>query len=246
MTRLKGCLLPGARLGTITRLAALALAIAGCTPGLALGTATPSASSLGTRPHATVGATVDKAEIEGALDSAAAAGPASFKVLFSLSAEGYVQTLSMSEGVIDLATSRGRAMKEDFPGLAFSSKRELMLVGNRVFSRPTNQPAEWEESSGGARAFVGLDVPGGSALDVVRAALPRGAWIVIASASTDPPGSIRIRPVDADDVVVVIDAAGRLVSVVRSTSHGESGEGRDVHELTLMEFGVALELEAPP
>jgi hypothetical protein len=226
---------------------ALTLALAGCASDrLASETTSPAATpSPTTNPQQSPGTRIDTAVVSAALDATAAAGPATFKVEFGLSADGYHQTLTRSDGVIDLATSRGRATIEDFPGLASASKREVILVGNRVFGRPLDQGAPWEPRAGGARAFVGLDVAGSSALEVVRAALPRDGWVVIASAPTDPAGSTRMRPENAGGVVIVIDDAGRLVSVVRSTSDGESGNGGDFHELTLTGFGVPLEVETP-
>jgi hypothetical protein len=196
-----------------------------------------------------VGSSVDAAQVEAALDASASAGPARFRALFSLSAEraGYFQTMSRTDGVVDLAASRGLAAKEDFPGIPLSSKREIALIGNGLFSRSIGPGAQWEKAYGGARAFLGLDVPGDSAIEVLKAALPEGGWAVIESGSTDPPGSIRLRAQapNPGEVVIVIDAEGRWVSLSRSSVPGESQGGRVVHEMTLTEFGVRLEFEAP-
>ena len=104
-----------------------------------------------------------------------------------------------------------------------------------------------EDRSGGARAFIGLDVPGASALDVVKNALSEGTnWTVLVSDPADAPGSFRAHGNGATaDVDVVIDASGRLVSVVRRSMPTKPGGGSHTYELTFSEFGVPLEFDAP-
>jgi hypothetical protein len=198
-------------------------------------------------PYMSPGARVDASAVEAALASAAAAGPATFRTAFGLAApsEGYSQTMTQAEGTLDLGTSRGIAVEENLPALSASGKYEKALVGNQAFIRAGEQ-AGWQKSSGGARAFLGLDVAGDSALVVIEEALPAGPWVVVTSEPLDPPGSIRIEPetpVEAE-VSVVIDASGRLISIRRSVA-GESRPGRLVHELGLLSFGVAFESALP-
>jgi hypothetical protein len=238
--------------GTSSAIAVLALLIGGCTSATPAASAAASSSATRSTPAqalASPGDRLDAPAVDASLEAAAAAGPARFQVSYRLTDRaGYVQTMSRSDGVIDLSGSRGLATKEDFPGLSLSTTRELALVGNRVFSRPVSADADWEEGYGGARAFVGLDVAGDSAMAVVKAALAtKASWVVVASEPSDPSGSIRIRPdtPDASDVAVVIDAAGRLVSVARPSKPTNAGGGQDVHELTFTEFGVPLEFDAP-
>jgi hypothetical protein len=229
----------------------VALSIGGCTfvtPGPSAPASSSAAKSASNVP-ATLGTNLGEADVEASLKAAAAAGPARFRTLYSLTdSAGYFQTMTRSDGVIDLSGSRGLAIKEDFPGTPMSAKRELALVGNRLFSRPAQTDGAWADGYGGARAFLGLDVSGASAMAVVRAALPSAArWVVVASEPSDPAGSVRIRAdaADASDIAIVIDAVGRLVSVVRPSKPGDTGGGGDVHELTLTEFGVPLKFDAP-
>lgn len=149
---------------------------------------------------------------------------------------------------MDLLASRGVATVEDFPGTTQSSTHEIGLAANQVFSKSVTTSTGWEKRSGGARSFVGLDAPGNSILAVVEGALPYAEmWSVVASDPTDPPGSVRIHAVatDAGAATLVIDGAGRLVSVTTSSSPG-SGGGRIVHELTFTEFRIPLGPEVPP
>jgi hypothetical protein len=229
----------------------VALSIGGCTfvtSGPEAASSSPANPASAAVP-ASLGANLEAADVEAALNAAAAAGPARFQTAYKLTDRaGYVQTMSRSDGVIDLSASRGLAIKEDFPGLALSAKRELALVGNRVFSRSAQADGAWEDGYGGAGAFLGLDVSGASAMAVVRAALPATAmWVVVASEPSDPAGSIRVRPdlASASDVAVVIDAAGRLVTVSKPSKPTAAGGAVDVHELTLTEFGVSLKFDAP-
>jgi hypothetical protein len=237
--------------GRLCAIFLVAVSIGGCTfvtPGPSAAASSSGAKSASPVP-ATLGANLDEADVEASLKAAAAAGPARFRTLYSLTdSAGYFQTMSRSDGVIDLSGSRGLAIKEDFPGTPMSAKRELALVGNRLFSRPAQTDGAWADGYGGARAFLGLDVSGASAMAVVRAALPAAArWVVVASEPSDPAGSVRIRPdaADASDIAIVIDAAGRLVSVARPSKPSDTGGGGDVHELTLTEFGVPLKFDAP-
>ncbi len=155
----------------------------------------------------------------------------------------YFQAIDKKTGTLDLATSRGLAVYEGYPGLPNAFTYDTTLVGNQTFIR-LDDAAGWQKASGGARSFVGLDVPGEGALDVIRAALPPGMWEVIESNPEDPPGSIRVQPEGSDEIVVVIDTAGRLVSITRSVK-GDSRSGGVVHELTLLAFGVPFEFVPP-
>jgi hypothetical protein len=191
------------------------------------------------------GAQLDAFDVEAALEEAVAAGPATFEQLDALAATDpvYFQAIDKKTGTLDLATSRGLAVYEGYPGLPNAFTYDTALVGNQTFIR-LDDAAGWQKASGGARSFVGLDVPGESAVAVIQAALPPGMWEVIESNSDDPPGSIRVKPEASDEVVVVIDATGRLVSITRSMK-GDSGSGRVVHELTLLAFGVPFDFVPP-
>ena len=82
-----------------------------------------------------VGAKLSASQVEVALAATAAAGAAHFRTAYSSAAEqsGYFQTMTRSEGTLDLVASRGVAVKEDYPGLAQSTKNESALVGDRLF-----------------------------------------------------------------------------------------------------------------
>lgn len=223
----------------------LMVALSGCSVGTSGSPIAASPFAPAPTAGASVGAHLDGAAVSTALDATAAAGPARFRSVFSLETESYSQTMSRTDGVIDLAASRGLAITEDFPGQALSSKREVGLDGDQVFRRSLDAGAEWEKRSGGARSFLDLDAPGTSAKAVIEAVVrDPDRWVVVASEPDDAPGSVRIRPddVDATGVIAVIDASGRLVSII--TASDPSGEGR-VHELTFVEFGVPLEFETP-
>jgi hypothetical protein len=241
--------------GRISLLAILvaALLLAGCAmadPGSFETASDPAMRPTAARASASVGASLDITAVEAALDAAVAAGPARFRTTYGLTAEqaGYAQTMSRSDGIIDLSASRSLAIKEDFPGVALSTKREVALVGNRLFARPLPSGGTWQDRSGGARVFMGLDVAGDDAVGVLRNTLSEAtSWTVIASEPGDPPGSTRAwagRNGTAD-VDVVIDGSGRLVSVVRQSIPSKPGGGRNRYELTFTEFGVPLEFDAP-
>ncbi len=239
------------RAGSLPAIAVLALLLSGCAvinPGGSGLASDPVSAATPTRPSASVGAKLGTAEVDAALDATAAAGAAHFRTAYSLAAEqaGYFQTMTRSDGTLDLAASRAVAIKADYPGQTISTKYEVALVGDRYFSRP-QAGATWEDRSGGARAYIGLDVPGDSALAVVKTALSEAtSWTVVASDPADASGSIRARADGGTaDVDVVIDASGRLTSVVRRSIPARPGGGRDVYELTFTEFGVPLEFDAP-
>ena len=229
------------------------LLLAGCAtaePGRSKLPSDPVSRPTAARASASVGASLDKTAVEASLDAAVAAGPARFRTTYGLTAEqaGYAQTMSRSDGIIDLSASRSLAITEDYPGLALSTKREVALVGHRLFARPLPGSGPWEDRSGGARVFMGLDVAGDDAVAVLRNTLSEAAgWTVIASEPGDPAGSIRVRAGQggAADIDVVIDASGRLVSVVRQSIPSKPGGGRNRYEMTFTEFGVPLEFDAP-
>jgi hypothetical protein len=236
---------------SLTAIAVLALLLSGCAvvnPGGSGLASIPVSDATRTRASTSVGAEFGTTEVDAALDATAAAGAAHFRTDYALSAEkaGYFQTMTKSDGTIDLAASRGVAIKEDYPGQATSTTSEVALVGDRLFSRP-EAGATWEDRSGGARSFIGLDVPGDSALAVVKTALSGAtSWTVVASDPADPRGSIRVQADGGTaDLNVVIDAAGRLVSVVRRSIPSKPGGGRNVYELTFTEFGVPRGFDAP-
>ena len=202
----------------------------------------------GGAPRASVGAHLEDGDVSAALEASAAAGPARFRSLFSLKADGYFQTMSRTDGVIDLAASRGLAITEDLPGQALATKREVALEGDQVFGRSLDAGRGWENRSGGARSFVDLDAAGASVIAVIETALPDvDRWVVVGSEQGDPPDSTRIRPVGPDvaDVTVVIDRAGRLVSIVVTSTSPAGNSGASVHELTFTEFGVPIDVTTP-
>jgi len=232
--------------------AVVAFLLSGCTvvnPGGSGLVSDPVSSPSAARPSASVGANVGTAEVQAALAATAAAGAMRFRTAYSLTAEqaGYLQTMTRSEGTMDLVASRGVATKEDYPGTALAQKNQVALAGDRLFSRPLAAGATWEDRSGGARAFIGLDVAGASALDVVKNTLSDAtSWTVVASDPADAPGSIRAHANGGTaDVDVVIDASGRITTVVRRSIPSKPGGGGHVYELTLTEFGVPLEFDAP-
>ena len=146
-------------MGRLGRLAVplLALLLIGCAvPNLVsvAPASDPISRPSAARASASVGASLDKTAVASALDAAVAAGPARFQRTFGLTAEqaGYDQTVSRSEGVIDLSASRSVAVTKDYPGMALSAKREVALVGNRMFARPLPGGGTWDERSGGARS----------------------------------------------------------------------------------------------
>ena len=231
----------------------LALLLVGCAApetGSVEPSTGPVSSPTAAGASASVGASLDKTAVAAALDAAVASGPARFQRTFGQTAEsaGYDQTLSRSDGIIDLSASRSVAVTEDYPGLALSTKREVALVGNQMFARPLPGGGAWDKRSGGARSFMGLDVAGDDAVSVLKNTLSDATgWTVIATEPGDPPGSIRARagPDGTADVAVVIDAAGRLVSVVRRSIPGSPGGGTNRYEMTFSEFGVPLQFDAP-
>ena len=243
---------PWGRTGSLRTISILALLLGGCTfidpEGSPLGSDLVSSPNAA-HPSSSVGANPDTTEVQAALAATAAAGTARFRTAVSLSSEqdGYFQTVTRSEGTLDLAASRGVAIKEDYPGLALSTKNESALIGDRLFSRPLEAGAAWEDRSGGARAFMGLDVAGASALAVVRNALSEAtSWTVVPSDPADAPGSIRAHADGGTaDVDVMVDGHGRLVSVVKRSIPSKPGGGGFVYELTFTEFGVPLEFDAP-
>ena len=231
----------------------LGLLLAGCAvPDTASvePSADPVSGPTAARVSASLGAGLSKTTVEAALDATVAAGPARFWKTYGLVAEeaGYAQTLSRSDGVIDLSASRSEAITEDFPGQPVASKREVALAGNQMFARPLPGGGAWEKRSGGARSFMGLDVAGDDAISVLKNTLSEATtWTVIATEPGDPPGSIRARSGGdgTADVAVVIDASGRLVSVIRHSIPGSPGGGSHRYEMTFPEFGVPLQVDAP-
>lgn len=183
-------------------------------------------------------------QVLAALDASAAAGSIGFRSTSSIvNRSGARATVSLTEGVIDLARSQGRATETKAPGTPLATSSQIRLDNDDQYLLVNGS---WELRLGGAASFLGLNSASASdALTVLRSTLPPDAtWESTSAAGVgfvDVADGRALRetiPGEAEVAILIDPETGRLIGLIENRPTVRT-------DVRFTPFHVPLEIDSP-